>query len=100
MTLRSIQWNEKGQRVLTPLQRDAYERGEMPRRFEGRLYTDGSGNVWLRAGEHTKLVGEGGVPTLADGTPGAETHVERDLDASDAKPARKRAKTASKRKRK
>lgn len=70
----SIQWNEKADRYLSPLQRDSYERGEAPRRLDGRLHTDERGDVWFRSGEHVKLVGQ----RLATGD---ESAAERDLDA-------------------
>lgn len=93
----SIEWNEKGQRMLSPLQRDAYERGAEIRRLAGKLFTDADGNVWYREGEHQKLVGSGGRPTLADRQPAGETHVERDLDAPAAKAKAKPRKRAKRR---
>jgi len=86
--MRSIQWTEQGQHILSPLQRDAYERGGDVPRLEGRITTDENGVVWYREGEHVKIVGEGDRPSH----PSAEVTFERDADAPPAKKPRKRAK--------
>lgn len=55
--MKSIEWNPKGQNYLSPLQRDAYERGEDVRKLDGTLSTDTAGNVWLRCDGTGKLLG-------------------------------------------
>jgi len=94
MSKLAIEWNEKADRYLAPLQRDAIERGEQPRRLEGKVELHPDGTVWYRSHGH-KIIGTWNAPAQA----------ERDaseLDApshEDAVPAKSR-KTASKRKRK
>lgn len=95
---KKITWNPKAAQYLTPLQRDAYERGETPRRLEGKIATDAEGRIWYGAGEHKKLVGDGGRATLADGAPAPEDAAQRDLDAPTGKPAKAPRKPKAKRK--
>ncbi len=89
MPLTSINWNAKGQALIPPVERDRYERGEKPRRLDGKLETDALGNVWYCSGEHRKLVADGGTPTLADKQPDDGKPATGDLDAPGEKPAAK-----------
>ena len=93
---KSIQWNPSAERFLSPIQRDAVERGEIPRRLEGRVKSDADGNVWFTAGEVCKLVGSGAVPTLADGAPAHESAATRELDAPPEKSAKRKRKAKRK----
>jgi hypothetical protein len=84
---KSIEWNPQAYRYLTPMHRDAYERGEEPRKLDGKLSTDAAGNVWYVAGEHRKIVG-------ATAAPAVETRASGELDVahapSEAPPAKSR----------
>jgi hypothetical protein len=62
----SIQWNEKADKFTSPMQRDAFERGQAPRRLDGRLSTDEHGNVWFSHQGSHRIIGHGAAPTLAD----------------------------------
>ena len=77
MSRSSIEWNQKADRFTSPLQRDAYERGEQPRKLDGRLTTDANGVVWFVRGEDRRIIGY--APPVAS---------ERDLDERPA-PAKK-----------
>lgn len=92
---KSIQWNPKADRYLTPLQRDAIERGEQPRRLEGSVFPDETGNVWFRSGEHMKIVGSVDAPR-------AQKRASGELDAPSVLPeaSRKTKPRARKTKRK
>lgn len=80
--MRSIQWSPKAERYLTPLQRDAYERGEAPRRLEGELRTDDHGDIWYHDGHgNVRLIGTGGSAVPAGEAPSGENAVTRELDA-------------------
>lgn len=56
--MRSIEWNPKGQALLAPMQRDAYERDRPIRRFDGHVFTDADGRVWFKHGETLKHIGD------------------------------------------
>ena len=59
---KSIDWNDKAKNYTTPLQRDAYERGQPVLKLTGRIVTDTEGKVWHVEGEHRKLIGSGSIP--------------------------------------
>jgi hypothetical protein len=96
----SIQWNAKGTSYLSPLQRDAIERGLAPRRLAGTVKADLDGRVWYSVEGHRKLVGELASSAAPSTSSSAEDAAERDLDAppsASRKVARKRpAKKAAK----
>jgi hypothetical protein len=83
---KSIVWNDKAAQYLSPLQRDAFERGEEIRRLAGAVHRDSGGHVWFRDGEHYKLVGQAA---------GAK-HADASLDAPTDKPGAKAKKPRAK----
>lgn len=82
--MRSIEWNEKSARLLSDVQRDAYQRGEEVTRLDGELVTDKDGIVWLYDGHGNERI-------LGYEVHGRkrETDAQGERSASDGKPSRK-----------
>lgn len=62
--MRNVIWNDKGLSLLSQIHREAYERGEELRRFDGELLED-CDRLYLQRGEHIKLVGTVGTPSAS-----------------------------------
>jgi hypothetical protein len=94
MSKLAIEWNEKADRYLAPLQRDALEQGLSPRRLEGKVECHPDGTVWYRcAGTSGKIVGTWNAPK-------AEKRASDELNAPDGQPESVPAKSTKKKARK
>lgn len=65
MSKLAIEWNEKAERYLAPLQRDSVERGEEPRKLNGKVELHDDGTVWYHGAQFRKIIGTWNAPKAA-----------------------------------